>query len=166
MMTPCRLKRAEEKLCVKAPLKEIKGARFDDGSYGDGFEWGSILKLTFAELINDSNDNIITRKSKMTIKQVDEVLDAVDNAIDRFSVKSNKLILEYENAEVASKKALSSVKDSANKLADALQKVESKADFNKLEKIVTLLERASYAMSTIAQLEEEGKLGKIIEALK
>jgi hypothetical protein len=45
-------------------------------------------------------------------------------------------------------------------------KVEKTANFSNLERYVNLLERAATAMSTLAELEKEGKLDKISSALK
>jgi hypothetical protein len=51
-------------------------------------------------------------------------------------------------------------------MASGLIKMEKSANFNNLERYVSLLERAASAMQTLADLEKAGKLDKIAGALK
>ena len=64
------------------------------------------------------------------------------------------------------KKVSGDVRKAADDLASGLAKVEKTANFANLERYVNLLERAATAMSTLAELEKEGKLEKISGALK
>jgi len=64
------------------------------------------------------------------------------------------------------KKVSGNVRKAADDLASGLIKMEKTANFANLERYVTLLERAATALATLAELEKEGKLGKITTALK
>ena len=164
-MTPCRLARIAETNTIKENVVFTNG-EYMDGKIGEGYTTSSLNRFALSEFLNDGHDNAITRVGNKMVKKLEDVLDDVDEATCRFGNKLDQLREKEMALAETSKKVMASVKDSANKLADALQKVETRADFDRLERIVTLLERASYAMSTIAQLEEDGKLGKIVEALK
>jgi len=66
----------------------------------------------------------------------------------------------------AAKKTSSQIRKSANELSDGLQRIEKAANFDKLERYVGLLERAAQALTILAGLEKDGKLNKIIGAVK
>jgi hypothetical protein len=51
-------------------------------------------------------------------------------------------------------------------MAAGLAKVEKAANFDRLERMVDLLERAAVAMSTLAEMEKSGQLAKLSEAIK
>ena len=51
-------------------------------------------------------------------------------------------------------------------MSEGLSRIEKQANFDNLERYVTLLERANVALSALAELEKNGKLNKISEALK
>ena len=51
-------------------------------------------------------------------------------------------------------------------MSEGLSRIEKQANFDNLERYVALLERANVALSALAELEKNGKLNKISEALK
>jgi hypothetical protein len=64
------------------------------------------------------------------------------------------------------KTVTANVRDSAEKLSQGIIKCQKTADFNNLERYVLLLERAATALTTLGELENNGKLEKIAKALK
>jgi len=58
------------------------------------------------------------------------------------------------------------LRDSTQKLADGLTRIEKTADFDKLQKYADLLERVERSISALAELESSGKLGRVAEALR
>lgn len=64
------------------------------------------------------------------------------------------------------KKSSGSIRDSAEKLKNGLEKVQKAADFEKLESMADTLERISKSLSTLAELEDSGKLNKIIKSVQ
>jgi hypothetical protein len=58
------------------------------------------------------------------------------------------------------------VRTASNHLGEALTRMEKVCNFDKLERYVGLLERASTAIDSLAVLEKAGKLDKIFSALK
>jgi hypothetical protein len=81
------------------------------------------------------------------------------NAMDEFNVAELKLTESI-------KKSSGTIKDSAHRLKDGLEKVEKIADFEKLEKMACTLERISNSLSILAELAEAGKLSRIIDSIK
>ena len=92
-------------------------------------------------------------------KKINQMTESYGQTLDKFYAMEQKLLEQ-------TKKVSSSVRDSSEKLSQGLIKIEKTANFDRLERYVELLERASTAMTTLAKLEAEGKLEKIAGALK
>ena len=93
------------------------------------------------------------------IQRTEATINDFSHVMDRFN--------ELEaNIVSSSKKATSALKDSAERLAQGIARVEKAANFERLERYVGLLERAATAMNLLAELETSGKLDKIAGALK
>jgi len=112
-----------------------------------------------------SNDYFNRRDRKM-LNELKDSKSQVDEHINRLDKSIVKLIAKEETLLDSSKAVSKGVKDTAQNLANAIARIEKQADFNRLEKYVTLLERAESAMSSLAELEVSGKLDKIAGALK
>lgn len=89
-----------------------------------------------------------------------------DTAEKMFKRNVSNLMGTTEELKGSIKKVSGDVRKAADDLAAGLSKVEKTANFANLERYVNLLERAATAMSTLAELEKEGKLEKISGALK
>ena len=83
-----------------------------------------------------------------------------------FRRNSDNFMRTTEELQTNIKKVSGGIRKAADDLASGLSKVEKTANFANLERYVLLLERAATAMSTLAELEKEGKLNKISSALK
>ena len=76
-------------------------------------------------------------------------------------------LVEYEKRLAANVKATSSqLKQAAESMGQGVMRIEKAANFDKLEKYVTLLERAANAMAVLGELEKSGKLEKIAAAIR
>ena len=89
-----------------------------------------------------------------------------ETAEKMFARSATKLVSTTETLQVNIKKVSGNIRKAADDLALGLSKVEKTANFSNLERYVLLLERAAAAMSTLAELEKDGKLNKISSALK
>lgn len=102
---------------------------------------------------------------KMTT-DAEKAIELTDDVQARFSKSLDRLVNTQERFSENTKKVSGNVRDAANKLADGLAKIEKTANFDKLERYVILLERAASAMTVLAELEKNGKLEKIANAIK
>jgi len=82
-----------------------------------------------------------------------------DAALDRMIDKEKRL------SETA-KKTSGNIRAAANDLVNGLNRVEQVANFERLEKYVSVLERAASALTVLAELEKGGKLERIANAVK
>ena len=81
--------------------------------------------------------------------------------------KSLDALLEREKEIVeTTKKVSGQVRDATQKLSEGLAKIEKVANFDRLERLVNLLERSSTAMTALAELDAAGKLAKIADVLR
>lgn len=106
------------------------------------------------------------RKLSMHKKDIDEARQSVNESVDMLDHSIARMCEKADLLSLTAKKASSNTRDSANKLNEAIIKLQKQADFEKLERYVALLERASIALNKLSELNDTGKLGKIIESLK
>jgi hypothetical protein len=106
----------------------------------------------------------IARVKYMTIEldavneQVTDYTKIIGNSLDNMVAQEKKLV---ESVKTTSGK----LRDATQKLSDGLSKVEKVANFDRLERYANMLERIERALSSLAELEQSGKLGKITQAL-
>lgn len=137
------------------PVGTVKGAPV--------FSKNKVAKYVEHDINNESyfNQSVDTTKSDS-----EKAIEKLNNVDKNFLLALDKYVNTVRRLEDVSKKASGSVRDSANKLADGLLKIEKAANFSRLETYVLLLERAANALTTLAELDKAGKLSKISSALK
>ena len=108
----------------------------------------------------------LKKKAKNMTDGFDQAAETLDKSYKTFKEKAEQFRALEEDFAAKSKKASGSVRDATQKLADGLARIEKTANFEKLERITALLERAEKALSALAELEKAGKLEKISSLLK
>ena len=134
-------------------------------SKGAGWTVGRINKAIATELSGEAGE-YLTRKAKMISTDYEKATEITETAEKMFKRNVSNLMATTEELQNNIKKVSGNVRKAADDLAAGLLKVEKTANFANLERYVSLLERAATAMSTLAELEKEGKLNKISNALK
>ena len=131
--------------------------------HGAAFSTSDIYRLIFGWILSENYFYWMAKKmttdTEKAISKVDEVSDGFKKSLNRF------LAMQTEITE-ASKKASGNIRDSTEKLAQGLLRIEKQANFDRLERYVVLLERASAAIQSLAELENSGRLEKIANAIK
>lgn len=89
-----------------------------------------------------------------------------ENAEKMFKRNVSNLMGTTDELQTNIKKVSGAVRKAADDLASGLIKMEKTANFSNLERYVKLLERSATALTTLAELEKEGKLNKITTALR
>ena len=134
-------------------------------SKGPGWSVERINTALATELSNEAG-SYLTRKAKMISTDYEKATEIAQTADKMFKRNISNLMETTEELQTNVKKVSGNVRKAADDLAAGLAKVEKTANFSNLERYVNLLERAATAMSTLAELEKEGKLNKISSALK
>lgn len=99
-------------------------------------------------------------------KQINDVTESVQKTINIFGDALMRLVETEEKISDATKKVSGQLRDSTQKLSDGLVRIEKTANFDKLERYVSLLERAASAITVLSELEANGKLEKIAGSLR
>ena len=132
---------------------------------GPGWKPETIEKLVASEMTLPTGTQL-TRKAKQMSTDYETASKIAEDATKMFRKNYGELMDASAQLQESAKKASGSVRKSADDLAQGLLKVQKQADFNNLTRYVELLERAAIAMTTLAELEKNGKLQKIAGALK
>ena len=132
---------------------------------GPGWTVNRVTNAIAVEL-NTETGTYLTRKAKMIETDYDKASEITKTAQEMFKHNASNLMRTTEELQANVKKVSGNVRKAADDLASGLVRVEKTANFSNLERYVLLLERAATAMSTLAELEKEGKLDKISNALK
>lgn len=117
-----------------------------------------------AEEINTGNH--LQMRAKIMSTDFNKATDTCNEAINLFEASLQNLCSKQSMIGEESKKVSGQVRKAANELAEGLVRIEKTANFDRLERYVNLLERASAAMQSLAELEKMGKLEKIMQAVK
>lgn len=106
------------------------------------------------------------RRAKSVVENCEDAEKIIDGSISSFNRKLNQYMKAEREVCDAAKQTSSKLRDTTQKLADGLAKIEKVANLNLLESRVALLERAADAMDRLAKLHDSGKLDKILAAIK
>ncbi|MEG0346770.1 MAG: hypothetical protein RR605_01860 [Acinetobacter sp.] len=124
------------------------------------------LALKVAKLITSGE---YLKEHQTTQKNKDALLKALiplDDLQKSFWSSMQKMNDQSKALEDSTKKTTGKARDAAQKLNDALIRIEKTVNIPALEKRVELLERAADAMERLNALQQTGKLDKILEAIK
>lgn len=111
-------------------------------------------------------EDFFHKKAKIMNEDAEKAIATTEDMTKRFSETLDRF-LKMENSIATRSKAVSSaVREAADRMASSLQRIEKTANFDRLERFVVLLERAAAAMQTLSELEDDGKLNRLSEALR
>jgi hypothetical protein len=105
-------------------------------------------------------------KSGHMMSDTEKAIEKVETVTEAYSKAISKFVATETNIMESSKKVSQSLRQSTEKLSNGLARIEKTANFENLERYVSLLERANAAISSLAELEKMGKLELISKALK
>ena len=146
---------------------ENKKARLKVAGYQHGEPMFDVknIRAVVVQSINNGQYFYTERTKKMNddFKKASDMLDEADKLLND---RLNKYRATQEKIVNQTKQISSALRDSTQKMSEGLSRIERQANFDNLERYVTLLERANVALSALAELEKNGKLNKISEALK
>ena len=111
-------------------------------------------------------DNYFYESSKMTLTDTERAIENTERMNKQFEHALSSYTRSIAKVREEAKNVSSAVRESTKKLSQGLARIEKTANFDRLERYVSLLERAAAAMNTLAELEAAGKLDKIAGALK
>lgn len=141
---------------------DLKPAGYD--KHGPKWLRSDVDKAVIRRILSSSD--YFTYRAKQMNDDVTKATELTQEATKRFSLVLADFQKTHTEFSDSAKKASSSVRVAADAMASGLLKIEKTANFDRLERMVGLLERAATAMTTMAELEKGGQLKKISEAIK
>jgi hypothetical protein len=139
----------------------LRVARVD--RHGPAFVKSDVIKVIVTAI---ENDKYFFRRVKDMSKDVDDAASRISEMTANYSRALSDFFDLEAQLSGQTKKVSGSIKDAAEKIGQGIQRVEKAANFDRLEKYVSLLERAAAAMRDLSEIESSGKLDKIANALK
>ena len=126
----------------------------------------TVTKAIVSMLNDDKAGNYLTKRVKKMSNDLNNATEQLDKYLEVIRQRTND-VTQSEKAITESVKQVSGkVRDAYQRISDGVQRIEKTANFERLERMVALLERAEAAMSSLAELEKSGKLDKILTAIK
>ena len=122
------------------------------------------LSKVITDMIN--NEQYFERRAKRMSTDIEKATALIEQSIAVNTRALDKLMDSERRIAEESKKVTGKVRDASQKLNDGLAKIEKLANFDRLERYVELLERAERAMTSLAELEQSGRLEKIAAAVR
>ena len=113
-----------------------------------------------------ADEHFFYGKAKTMISDLEKASNKIDQAVELYGEKLDCFLDMEKKFSESSKKASAGVRDASQKMADGLAKIERIANFDRLERMVDLLERAEKAISSLSELDSTGRLEKIAAILK
>lgn len=113
-----------------------------------------------------ADNNGIDRRGKRAAEKFELAKEVIELAEKEFNRTLTKLVDTEKQLGDTTKRVCGSIRKSADDLRSGLEKVQKTANFGALEKQVAILERAAVALTTLAALEKDGKLERLLAAIK
>lgn len=140
-------------------LKPVKQDR-------DGPLYSNLEALTMVANYINAETHYFQRRAKDMNTDFSKAQSTTEEAIELFARSLSRLSAAEKQVSESTKKAAGSVRKSANELGDTMQRLLKTADIDRLERYATVLERMATAMQALATLEIDGKLDRIVSAIR
>lgn len=105
-------------------------------------------------------------RDKAMAENINRASDEIKSATANFEKVIDSIVDAETRAAAEAKKVSGNIRKAADDLASGLLKVQKTADFTSLERHVALLERAASALTSLAELDKDGRLEKLIKSMK
>jgi hypothetical protein len=132
----------------------------------DPFWTGKAVAKALTKIVNNNPELFFQQKARNIMKEIKSATDIMDKAIEHF----DKSYQRFQLLETAIQKDIrtkaSDIKAAEEKLMQGLARIEKAANFDRLQQYVSLIERASSAMTLLADLQKDGRLDKIATAIR
>ena len=150
---------------MKNLQKVISNPLFSDKT-GTCFGAAALADAMASDLIENPIEMLSTRGKETMSETTKKTTGLIDKHTYEVKLSVDKLMDVEKQLSDATKKVSSKVRSSTETLKQGLERIQKQADFNTLERYVSLLERASIAIEALAKIHDSGKLDKIANALK
>jgi len=99
------------------------------------------------------------------VKETKKTTEVVEDHVIKLNESVRLMIAVEQDLKDKTKTVSASVRSSADKLMQGIERIQKQADYQTLDRYVSLLERAAKAMEALSVIQESGKLDRIAKAL-
>jgi hypothetical protein len=125
----------------------------------------SVAKALTTIVINNP-ELFFQQEARNIMKEIKNATDIMDKAIEHFDKSYQRFQLLETAIQKDIKTKAGDIKAAEEKLMQGLARIEKAANFDRLQQYVSLIERASSAMTLLADLQKDGRLDKIATAIR
>lgn len=130
---------------------------------GDSWRMSEVRDMCVQDILIG---NHFQRRAKTVSDDLKTATKTCEGAQQLFNTTFDAMLKAQERVTEGAKRTSTSIRKSTDELGQAMARLEKAVNFDRLERCVALLERSASALSTLAQLEQDGKLDKVIAAIK
>lgn len=120
------------------------------------------VSLGLAKDITDGDH--LSRRAKHVSVDLDKAGEMCESAVRMFEKVHLRVIGSEAKVLEAARNSSTNIRKAANEIGEGVQRMEKMANFALLEQRVAMLERAAAAMRTLAELERDGNLKRVMQA--
>jgi hypothetical protein len=117
-------------------------------------------------IVNNNPELFFQQEARNIMKEIKNATDIMDKAIEHFDKSYQRFQLLETAIQKDIKTKAGDIKAAEEKLMQGLARIEKAANFDRLQQYVSLIERASSAMTLLADLQKDGRLDKIATAIR
>ena len=132
----------------------------------DPFWTGKAVAKALTKIVNNNPELFFQQKARNIMKEIKNATDIMDKAIEHFDKSYQRFQLLETAIQKDIKTKAGDIKAAEEKLMQGLARIEKAANFDRLQQYVSLIERASSAMTLLADLQKDGRLDKIATAIR
>ena len=125
----------------------------------------SVAKALTTIVINNP-ELFFQQEARNIMKEIKNATDIMDKAIEHFDKSYQRFQLLETSIQKDIRTKAGDIKAAEEKLMQGLARIEKAANFDRLQQYVSLIERASSAMTLLADLQKDGRLDKIATAIR
>jgi methyl-accepting chemotaxis protein len=145
-------------------MKSISNALMYCDKHGGIWKGEAINQAIREELEDRPTEYLSARKIEM-VKETKKTTEVVEDHVIKLNESVRLMIAVEQDLKDKTKTVSASVRSSADKLMQGIERIQKQADYQTLDRYVSLLERAAKAMEELSVIQESGKLDRIAKAL-
>ncbi len=120
---------------------------------------------SFSKMV-EKDERTLPHNLKQAKNKTLEAISEIESSIEALNKVSLVFLKELKRIEAQGNDTCASLKVLHQKTYQTIQNLDKVANFEKLERQVQLLERAQKAMQSLSELEKDGRLARIVLAIK
>lgn len=137
------------------PVKTVRGTPMFDSI--------KVYKIMYRDI---SVDNFFNKRVKKMNNDLNKANAKVDSYVENITKNMDRLVNKEDDFLKVTKRVSSNIRKNSENMSTGIGRIKDAANFEELERYTNILERFVVALDTLANIEKQGKLDKIIASIK